>query len=269
MRVRFLVACLGLAATAGLAGCGSSSSSSPTVSGPALDTSLSQIALQGIMEVTDSANFYVYFPGATSEALSNNIDNLQTLTLDTTGQTGKLTVTPASGTLPGIYSFNVSGTSAATTTALFNLMLYPHNNIKAAQPTVLTMTNVTQPDASHVTGTVTMPLRNGLELVLNSAVLVPTPGTSGIVVNSTSYSIPATGSAILTTNPDAVTISASITVTRNSVVPGSVVPGTVVGSDGFTHTQGVAMTLQAAAPSNGFSQQPYAEAVYIDNLANL
>jgi len=270
MNAPFKRAGLGLACSIALllAACGSSSST-PATSGPSLDVNLSTPGLQAILEVGDNDNYYAYFTGATSETIASggNADNLP-LTLDQTGSTGKLNLAPLTSTIPGIYGLIINAVdSGGTSVVTFDANVYPLGNL-SGHPTILTFTpDATQASTSTVSGTVTIansPVRNGLDLVVGGAQLIAPAGTSGITINSTTIT-PVT----VASNPDAVTFSAYITVTRNSVTPGSVKPQTVTDASGNSYSHGVEMSLTAVPPSNGLSVQPYTELVYVDNLSTL
>jgi len=269
MNAPFKRAGLGLVCASALllAACGSSSSSTST-SGPSLDTGLSQAGLEASLEVGQSANYYAYFSGATSEGLDTdgNPDNLP-LTLDSTGTSGKLTLSPTSTTMPGIYSLLIFGAdSGGTSQVTFDATVYPAGNL-SGHPTILTFVpDASQPTAGVVGGTVTLPARTGLALVASSATFSIPSGTGGITVDSTTVT---PVSPALTNTPDAVIVSAHLTVTRNSVTPGAVKPGTVTDNAGNSYSTGLELVLLATPPSNGLTLLPYAESVYINNLSTL
>lgn len=268
MNAPFKRAGLGLVCASALllAACGSSSS--PSTSGPSFDTSLSQAGLEAVLEVGQTANYYVYFTGATSEGLDSggNPDNIP-LTLDSTGTTGLLTLSPPSTAIPGIYSLLIYGAdSGGTSQVTFNATVYPAGNL-SGHPTILTFVpDASQPTAGVVGGTVTMPVRTGLDLVASSATFSVPAGTTGITVDSTTVTPVSPAPA---STPDAVIVSAHFTVTRNSVTPGSVLPGTVTDDAGNSYNTGLVLTLLATPPSNSLTQLPYAETVYINNLSTL
>jgi hypothetical protein len=255
-----------------LAACGSKSSGS-SGSPPALAINLSTPGLTSTVEIGDANPWvsYVYFTGATTQGVDTggNPDNLQTLTMDTTGATGKVTLVPllpvtnpstsvtTPGITPGIYTVAIGAQNAygsASQAVIFNVL--PAGQF-TGHPTVVPF------DMHHTTNysqTITLGVRNGIIDQATQAVSLATlPGATGVTVGSGAADL--TGGITVTQ----VGASDSSTITANiSINTATLSTSAVTDSSGTAYSNGVLLKLTSLPEAtNGYTPIPYVEWFYI------
>jgi hypothetical protein len=242
-----------------LAACGSSSGSGASGTLPALDIALSTPGLSTSLEMGGGAQtFYAYFNDATSEFVGDggNPDNLHTLSVDSTGATGRITLTPDAGQTPGIYEvIFTAGNSHGTVGQPFNFNLLQAGQF-TGHPTII---DFPMGGATSKTQTVSLGTRNGIISQSAQAVqLVAPEGSAGVVLGNGS-----TDNGIVVT-PNSGTNTGVITATI-TIDTSTLSKRTVTDANGTSYSNGIELILTALPEaSNGFVPIRYSELVYIN-----
>lgn len=218
---------------------------------PVFNAAQSTPNLELSLDAGSTATGYVFYNDVISESIAGNVDQLANASIDTTGSTGLLTLSPPANQLPGIYylsidALNTNGTVSNTVVA---------NVMPPGQPDTPTLVDFPMNGYTTERGIVTLfaarnEISGGLTLQLvNPKGESPTP--QGVTVNGI-YSV-------LTSSTNAYLIKADITVTLPDLQTNSATT-----SDGNTYSNG--MTLQfTAVPTtdSGYTYTPYTENIYL------
>jgi len=211
---------------------------------PTLNSALSSANLEASVAAGSLANAYDFFTNATSEGILTNPDNLQTVTVDGSGETGLLTLEPASTQTPGIYELGLSATNdtdnskpTVTTNNLFIVNVLP-----AGQPTNPTIVDFAMNGATTQTATVTLfTLRNGItNASQNLQLLLPngsSAASSGVTVSNITPVAAGTNSAA---------IQATLTVDTSKLVT-----STATDNQNNTYSNGILLEFTANTVARG------------------
>ena len=211
------------------------------------------------MPVGSLVNAYDFFSNATEEAINTNPDNLQTVSVDPSGETGLLTLEPNLGTNPGIYELGITATNDTDSSkpAVLANNTFVVNVLPSGQPDNPTIVDFAMNGLTTQTASIPMlGAHNGITngSTQNLQLLLPNggnPAGEGITVNSITPVI---------TGTDTATIQANLTVDSTLVANNT---STVTDSNGTAHSNGILLEFTASPLANGYPLTPYTEMVYI------